>query len=483
MGLIGDLIYPNNASDARKLNREQVTLQKTNELHNDLVNAYASLAEEIRTFDTYLMAILVLQYHMTYTKEDLDDLPDAKSPKITQSLASKIETLALDALSIKMGYSGIKAIGRKIANVVKESGSYKESISEGQDAVAENLQPELENVASQSDIARSGNVDILTDTDASVEELGDMAEELQGMAEDLGEFSEIGEEGADLTETFDAAFDGASAALEAGEAAAEAGEAAAEAGVEATAAGAGAGMAAFLGPAAVILIVVTEIFEIINAAETHEKLEKALDQMRKMQTQSDKSLARIKKAFKSLLTCAKLDLKTYNKVLKKLYQLEGNKVYDISFKTKGIEAFLNGMATLSIHDNSGINAYKSGVMNDLAPAKAAIRKQAQHDAGMTDVIMKIKTHIRHTGNMAFGEDYLESLSDVTGIDLSRVKTYNTFRQYIAEFAAVLKPYHKQVQEQTPAGAKLPVKPDHPDFGKPDPNFDPKPSDFEIPGAK
>lgn len=485
MGLIGDLLYPDNAEEARKLNKEQQTLQKTNSLHNELVNAYAELAEQIHSFDAYLMAILVMQYHMIYTKEDLEKLPDTKTPKITQSIADKIETVALDALSIKMGYNGIKAIGRRIANVVRESGSYKNSISKGDDAVADELQPELEEVATQTDVIRSGNIDVLTKTDATPSELSDLAEELGEATKELGEVSEIGEtgeEGAELTETIDSASEGVSAALEAGEAAAEAGEAAAEAGVEAAAAGAGAGLAAILGPAAIILIVVTEVIGAINAAETHKKLEKALAQMKTLQTQSDKSLASLKKAFKSLLTCAKLDIKTYNKVLKKLYQLEENKIYDKSFETTEIESFINGLDAITIDNEGGIKGFKEAVTSSLTPAITAIRSQAEHDSGMTSVISNIKTHIRVAGNAAIDNSYLKNLAEVEDMDLERVKTFNVFRQYVAEFASALKPYHEQVRQSTPDGSKIPVKPTNPNFGKPDPNFDPKPTDFTIPGV-
>ncbi len=484
MGLVGDIIYPDNSDKARELNKEQTTLQNTNALHNELVNNYTELANHIRSFDAYLMAILVMQYYITYTKEDLDNLPDTKNPKITKSIADKIETIALDAISIKMGYNGIKAIGQKIANIVKESGTYKDSISEGEQAVTEELQPELENLATQTDLIRSGNVDLLTDTEATPEELAELADELGTVTEEAGEASEIGEvgeEGTELSETLSAAADGVEAATEAGEAAVEAGEVAIEAGVEGAAVGAGAGLAAILGPAAIVLIVVTEIIGVINAAKTHEKLVKALAQMKNLQTQSDKSIVNLKKAFKSLLNCLKLDIQTYNKVLAKLYQLEGNEIYNKSFSTSGIDSFINGLAAITINNEGNITGYKTAVMNNLTLALTAIRNQAEHDSGMTSVISSIKSHIRQTGNPSIEESFLKNISLVEGIDLKRVKSFNVYRQYISEFASVLAPYHKQVQRETPSGSKLPTKPSNPQFGKPDPNFDPKPGDFQIPG--
>jgi hypothetical protein len=484
MGLIGDLLYPDNEDMARRLNKEQQTLVDTNALHNDLVNAYRALAEDIGKFDAYLMALLVMQYHLAYTQEDLQNLPATSMPKLTESLADKIEQVALDALSIKMGLSGLKAIGQRIANVVREGGSYSGSIARGGEAVAEDLQPELDIVSTQADLLRSGNIDLLTETDVTAPELGDLAGELQAAAEDLGEVMESGEivgEGGGLAETADSVAAGVEAAAEISEAAAEAAAAAAEAGAEAAAAGAGAGAASILGPAAVIIIVVTEIIAAIDAAETHEKLEKALDQMRTLQTQSDKSLKSLRKAFKSLLTSAKVDIQTYNGILKRLFQLEKNPFYDKAFDVAGLESFIQGVDALTVETSSSLSGYLAAATDELGPAIDFIRDQARHDASMTEVISTMKTHLR-AGNI-IDDDYLRKVAEVESVDLDRVRKFNTFRRYIAEFASVLKPFHEQVRRETPPNAKGPASPRDPDFGKPDPDFDPHPDDFTIPGVE
>jgi hypothetical protein len=470
---------------ARQLNEEQQMFEKTNALHNDMVNTYRTLADQIRTFDGYLMAILVMQYHLAYAREALEDLPETDMPKLTKSIADKIEDVALDAVGVKMAYNGLKAIGRRIANIVQESGIYKKWRSgESDEPMEAEMEPELDSISTQSSLLRSGNVELLTGTDMDAKELGDMADELKESTEDLTEVSEVQEEGEEggeeLSEMADSVTGGTEAAAEASEAAAEAGEAAAEAGVEVGAEAGAVGAASILGPAAVILIVAMEIISTIEASETHKKLKKAEAQMKKLQQQSDKSLATLRKAFKSLLTSAKLDIVTYNKVLTRLYQLEKNETYKTSFTTTALETFINGLDQITIDQSGGLPGYQAACSTELQKATDYIRTHAQHDAVMTEVVSKIKTHLRQTGQTTVDDKFLADMADVEDIDVERIKTYNVFRQYIAEFAAVLRPYHEQIRQSTPPDAKTPVLPQNPNFGKPDPSFEPNPNDFTVP---
>ncbi|HEX5734540.1 MAG TPA: hypothetical protein VF131_17025 [Blastocatellia bacterium] len=474
MALIGDLLYPDNADMARELNKEQLTLEKTNALHNDMVDTYRSLAEEIGTFDSYLMAVMVMQYHLAYAKEDLENLPDTNMPRLTESIAEKIESLALDAVSVKMAYNGLKALGNRIGNIVQESGSYKSSFSNGGKAFEAEIQPELDSIRFRSGLLRSGNIDLLTRGDTDAADLGDMAKELEVNAGDLNEGD--GGESGEMAETSESVTSGAEAATEASQAAVGAGEAAAEVSVEAaTEAG-----ASVLGPAAIILIVVTEIIGAIDAAETHDKLEKALKDMRNIQKLSDKSLATLRKAFKSLLKSAKLDIITYNRLLLKLYQLESNSYYQRSFGTSGLESLINGFDLITIDNTGGLPGYKTVCSADLNAATDFIRGQAEHDSEMTDVISKIKTHIKAEGLTDVDDAFLQSLAEVENIEVNLVNKYNKFRKFIAEFASTLKPFHDQIRQETLPDSKEPVVPKNPNFGEPDPNFDPNPNDFTVP---
>lgn len=481
MGLIGDILYPDNAEKARELNKEQETLEKTNALHNSLVNSYAILADKIRTFDAYLMAVLVMQYHIAYTKEDLDNLPETTIPKLTQSIADKIETAALDAMSINMGLRGLKAIGQKIGNIVRESGSYKSSIKSGKDAVSKELESDLNELSTKTDLVRSGNVELLTKTDTPPSDLSQLGEELETITNKLEDVQDTLEDGGDIPETVNSAVEGAQSTLDLTTLATEAEETASVAGLESTIAGAGEAVASILGPATIILIVVTEIIGAIDASQTHDTLEKALAQMKKLQNQSDKSLTMLKKAFKALLTCAQLDIKAYNKILRKLYQLEGSQVYNTSYEFDGINSFLKSLDDININNSNAIAGYQAAAIGNLKPVTDAIRQQAEHDSTMTDVISRIKTHLRTTGLKTADDDYLQDLAAVENLSLARVRDFNVFRQFIAEFASALKPYHEQVRKNTPVNSKLPIRPANPTFGKPNPSFDPKPSDFEIPG--
>jgi hypothetical protein len=230
----------------------------------------------------------------------------------------------------------------------------------------------------------------------------------------------------------------------------------------------------------IIVIVVTEIISTINAAETHEKLQKASQQMATLQKQSDQSMATLKKAFKSLLTSAKTDIGVYNSVLDSLYKLENNSTYKTSFATKGLESVISAIDAISIDNSGSLAGYQTTCQSDLKPPTDFIRTQSRHDAVMTDVISQIKTHIRTQKLSDVDDDFLEDLADVENIDVALVKKYNAFRKFIAECAAVLLPFHEQVRQATSPGSKTPAVPPNPKFGTPDPKFDPKPGDFVVP---
>lgn len=479
MGMIGDLLYPDNADLARAANAVQERLLQTNALQNDLVNVYRGLAEMIRTFDAYLMAILVMQYQMVYAAEDLENLPDVHLPRLTESLADDLESLALDAVTVNAGLSGLRAIGNRIANIVSESGTYSGSIAEGSQSVARALGPELESVAARAPMVQSGTVRVLTITDLDATQLAELSNELKPPAAEMdavGETSEVASQSGELGQIAESASTSAEVVSETVEVAEAASEAAAEAGVSAGATAAAEGGAAILGPAALVIIVVTEIISAIEAGEQHEKLEQALAKLQTLQKQADTSLATLRKAFKALLQVARVDLQTYNRVLAKLLALEKNDIYNQSFETKGIDAFLAALDGITITNQGGLEGYKNAVSADLLPATNTIRMQAQHDSVMASTIGLMKSHMRANKMTTVDDAYLASIAEVEGIELATVQRYNTFRIYLAQFAAVLKPFHEQLRAQPSLSVAAPS------FGKPDPSFDPQPLDFALPSG-
>ena len=182
----------------------------------------------------------------------------------------------------------------------------------------------------------------------------------------------------------------------------------------------------------------------------------------------------------SLLKGGKADITAYNQVLKKLYQLERNPTYNKSFTMDGFTSFINALDNITVDNASGISGYQSGVTSNLNPGRDFIRTHAVNDSGMMEVISMIRRHIRQNGSQSITDKYLESISVDTDTDLLRIQRYNKFRAVLNDIAAALAPYHKQIQDQTPAAAKKPAVPSDPSFGKYDPNFQPQPSHFTIP---
>ncbi|MFK0733105.1 MAG: hypothetical protein ACFKPT_25200 [Gloeotrichia echinulata GP01] len=436
MGMIGDLLYPDNPDLAREANDDQQKLEKIHTLHNQMVTIYRGLAEDIRTFDSYLMGVLVLQYHLVYTQEDLENLPDTKVPQMTKSLADKIEGIGIDALSIKMAYNGLKAIYNRIANAYQESGSYRANMEGGELSedgaanLAEDLAPQIDSIAAQSDIVSSANIDLLTNTELSQAEMTSYVGELGETAESVStasEATEVGESASDLGEVAEGAETGIEAAAEAIDGAEAATEVAAEVGIEGVVASATAGAAALLGPAIIIVIVVTAIFEVIEAGEMHEKLEEALTRLRKMIEQSEKSLASLKKATKSLLLSGKSDIIAYNKLLERLYQLEKNPTYNQSFKVDGFDSFINALDNITIDNPGGLDGYKAAVVENLSPAKDFISKQAKNDSSMTEAISMIRTKVANEGEGSITQDYLDEVVIVLALNKEQVTEYNRLR--------------------------------------------------------
>jgi hypothetical protein len=467
MGILGNLIYPDNPKLAEQLNASEDKLRQTNNLHNDLVNSYRLMGESTKSFDAYLMAIMSMHYYLVYTEEDLSDLPDEDLPALSNYWADTVESMAMDVLTVKMALDGFKAIKNGIGNLVKEGGIFNRTASHPAEA-STTMESEINAVGLREPLLQQGEVASLTTE--SGPEAASLGKELGGEADAVK--SAIGEE-SEITQSLEEISNTAGTAKE-GAALAEEGAALGDKLMS--------GAAAALGPALLVITVVTEIISAIHAGQEHAKLKKAADQLDDAQKKLDKSVDDLKAVFVKLLNAAKKDIGVYNKLLPELKALEHSSMFDrAGFSVAGIQTYIDNMPRININ-NLGIEGYQAAAKQNLEEATDFIRIHATHDSKMTSVIKELKSHMRKKGLTTLDDNdpFLVEIADVEGVDLSQVQAYNKFRVFMAEYASVLLPYHKEIQDKTEKG-KVPKSPDKITPAKPDPNFDPKPEDFKIPG--
>lgn len=475
--MIGDLLYPDDPALAKEANSDLEELQRLNALHNQLVNVYKELAEHIRTFDGFLMSILVLHYHLIYTAEDLNDLPPADRPKIAGATVKLVETAALDALSIKMAASGIKAISSRIANLYQEGGTFRANTSEGSteltadeaESLAEDLAPEIDQIAGQTDLLTSANVDLLTNTELSAEELSSFSTELGEAAQGLGDLAEIGEGSSEvLGEVAEVAQAGADVAAESAAAALDAGAAAGEAGAAAS--------GGILLPALIIIIVVTEVLSAVDAAKSHAKLESALKHVRNSLKQSRQSIASVKKAITALMNAGIADFAAYNRLLPKIAKLEGNSIYDRRFDPSALQSVIDQLPAISPDTAASLSGLKAAATDELTKAIDFIRDHAVNDSQMTEVVAMIRTRVAAHGADSVDDAFLQNVASVLDTDIARIRRLDRFRKVLNDIAAALAPFHRQIND----GTSDPSKSLKPEFGKMNPEFQPRTGQFKIP---
>ena len=124
MGMLGDIIYPDNREMAEDLNKKYQQLLDNNALQNNLVNSYHALASSITKFDAYLMSLLCMQYAIVYDEEKLANLPETNIPKITQSTADRIEIYALGGVGVLITLKTLKAMGNGVVNLYRNASVY-----------------------------------------------------------------------------------------------------------------------------------------------------------------------------------------------------------------------------------------------------------------------------------------------------------------------------------------------------------------------
>ncbi|MFK0733106.1 MAG: hypothetical protein ACFKPT_25205 [Gloeotrichia echinulata GP01] len=477
MGILGDLLYPNNAQMARDLNNKEDKLRKQNNLHNDLVNAYRDIGEKTKTFDAYLMALMVMQYHLAFVKEDLSDLPDTNLPKISQSILDTIESIVIDGLIIYttagMVVNFVKAATKGISNVVRMSGIFARTAPEGELVLSEALGGGIEIISLQTPLLNSGSVGALT-TESSAEagELSSELAELSGSVTEVFESIDLGSLSVEAEE--------ARAAAQVGKAVAGVAEAAEAA--EASEASVGFSFSAVLGPLLFVFIVVNEILGTIRAGQTKDKLKDAEDKMDKLLRDSEDEIKRLKDVFKSLLTVAKKDIDAYNRLLPDIYAISQEDALNRHpFNTKGIDKFINSMEGITI-DQNGTEGYTTAACINLDDAQQFISVHARSLSQTTEIVSQIKTYMAKNNLTDLQDDdpLLTKIAKVNSISLEVVQAYNGYRRNIVSVAAMLEPYHQQVIENTPLDAKSAKPPETVNIGNADKNFVPKPDKFKIP---
>lgn len=489
MGLLGDILYPNNKEMAADLNKKYQQLLDNNTLQNNLVNSYHGLASPIKTFDGYLMALICMQYQIVYDEEKLANLPETDIPKLSQSIADRIEAYTFTAVGVAQGLQGLNAMRKGVVNIYRNAGTYKQTISEGFDSFKSAMQNGLDRVRFKVNSMRSGNISSLTEENLA--KWNELNPELtaEGKIELLDQEeveklnSEEGENWEAVDEEVMEEADTVSTGAEIGE------EAAAEA-AEGTASLSEA-FSAILGPAMMIIIVVTEIISAVEAGEMNEKLKKAETEIDNHLAAQQKALESLKKAFKNLLNCAMHDIDEYNEMIKDIISLSASKKNFFveyrgytpgeGFGYKGIDGYQKALD--SIKDGTDITMLQGFAESDLKDVQTCITAQATQDSKDTEIIITIKAWLVKHNLTDITDAYIEELVDVFSLTPERVKYCNSLRKYLNEIAAKLAPYHKAIQgtpqkpgTQTQQPEQDPINHQAP----PEPSYSPDPNDFTLP---
>jgi len=480
MGLLGNILYPSNKTMAEDLNKKYQKLVDNNNLHNNLTNSYHALADPINTFDSYLMALLCMQYAIVYDEEKLADLPKTDIPKISESIGDRIESGVGLGISVVITGKSLYAMSKGVVNLYRNAGIYKAEIRTGFSSFKAVMQNGLDSVRLRLSPMRSGRVSVLVENNSV--EMANMAEELNQQVENAAVEGALAEGEAAIDGEVAEGVANAAEAGELGEAAAAAAEGAT------TLTGA---LSAILAPAALVLIAVTEIISAVEAGELNEKLKKAEENIDSILTQQDTSIKGLKNAFSNLLKCAIEDIEEYNKLIKHELSLSPSKRAFFTafegyranggFSYRNLESYERNL--LNIKDLLTINLLEKNADSDLDNVLACIRAQAVQDDQDTRIVMNIKSWLKKHNQKDINELYINEATDLFNVDRNRVIYCNKLRQFMNEFAQKMLPYHKainQLPQKRGVQTKQPNKNPFDQNVRPDPTYKPDPNDFALP---
>lgn len=537
MGLLGDILYPDNKDLAEDLNKKYTQLLTNNTLHNGLVNSYSELSESVRKFNAQMMALLCYQYLNNYDPEKLDDVPQSNTPKLDESIADRIELYAGGVLALKQTLSCLNAMRQGVVNLYRNAGTYKAKIGESYDSFKASMQDKLDLTRYKANISRAGNVDLLTEQNrASFTEIKSEIKpaEMTTLGEgDAEEGSKAGSEegaGASSEEGAGAASEaGAGAGAEAGAGAGAGAEVATEAvapevaeAVNVSATGAELGAAAgteiaaaesesmvaavggavcsILEGACVIALVVTEIIGAVRAGELNDKLKKAEVDMDKTLETQQTSLKTLKDAFDNLLLTATNDIKEYNVLIRdeldlaQSYQTFFNQfdgyAPNVGFHFEGLTIYRDSLPTIA-YDQIAI--LQRNADEDLEQTIECITEHAEQFGTDTQIVLRIKAMLKaNNKDDIYKQDgsidndlqpFIKELEAEFSVDDKKIAFCNQKRKFLNAIAAKMESYHKAIKDlpqKTGAKTKQPDVNPIDVKSPPNPSYKPDPKDFDLP---
>ena len=498
MGLLGDLLYPDNKEMAEDLNNKYIQLVNNNTLHNTLRDSYSELAESIKRFDALLMAVLCLQYQIVYKEENLDKLPAADTPHRSQSIADRIEVYAGAGM---LGFQAVKSINAMrlgVVNLYRNAGIYKAKIGEGFDTFKQSMQNGLDKMRYRANFNRSGNVDLLTEeNNANFNQLrGEITEQdMTTLVDDESTSVAVGEgtaEGAEsvapeVSEAVNVSVTGA----ELGNAA----EIATVGSVEGESIGLalGGAICSIIESALLIAVIVSEIIGAVEAGKLNAKLKDAETNMDENLVKQTNSIDSLKAVFKNLLDTGYQTIQEYNDLIKRELDLAPSQqtfFYKFAgynpttgFGFDGVQKYGNSLSAIA---SDQIAILQKQADKDLDFAITGIDAYMKEYAKDTMIVTRIKGILKVYNKDDIDNDvkmYIEELQNELGVDRKRIIYCNNLRKFMNAAADKMRPYHQAINDITQVDGKAtqqPIKNPMNTVSPPNPTYDPDPSDFTLP---
>lgn len=374
-------------------------------------------------------------------------------------------------MTVQMAVNGFKAIKSGIASLTRDGGIFSRSAPLGEEALATNLRADVEIMSVEAPVLRSATVEVLTTEDASA--LPQLSDELGGAARRVS--TAVEQTATEESAVPESVVSEVQEVSRVARTASTTGTAAAESGSLASTA------AAVLGPALLIITVVSEIVSAIHAGQTHDKLEAAAKKLDGLIDQSTKGQTDMKGVYKQLLQAALADVRAYNELIPDLYAISHEpSLNGMSFSTDGISLFIDNMDGITTEAN-GTAGYQAAALQNLNEALVFIRQQATNESAMTEVVKQLKTHMQSAGltDIADSDPFLNAVTLANSLPLTTVQAYNQYRRDIAAYSSVLLPYHQQIQQMSTLGS-VATTPSTVQAGTANTGFVPRPLQFVIP---
>ena len=229
-------------------------------------------------------------------------------------------------------------------------------------------------------------------------------------------------------------------------------------------------------PALAVVIVVTEVLSVLDAAEINAELQASLKHVRAALRQRRVSIASVKKAITSLLKAGIAAISDCDRLPPKIEQTKGNAAYDRQFETRVLQSMIDEVHGISPNTAASRNGLKTSAHAEVSEALGFIRDHAVNDSQMTEVIAMIRKRAAAEGADNVDADYLENVATLLDIDSARVHRLERFRKVLNDTSASLAPFHLQINNGLGRRTGL----GKPKFGNMDPRRQPRPDQFKNP---